>query len=150
MFENGLMNLTNWAANVIMPTLAGLMFAAAVYRFGKAQPYAHLSWAGLACLMCSGLLRLLESFAEQATATDPDRCWIALLGLVNWTANVILPLYGTIQVVMTVLHLGGVLERMNVGDSWARNALAALMCFSLSGLLRLAEFWIQNGTSGVR
>lgn len=150
MFENGMMNLTNWAANVIMPALAGLMFAAAVYRFGKAQPYAHLSWAGFASLMCSGLLRLLESFAQQASPNDPDRCWIALLGLVNWAANVMLPLYGTIQVVMTVLHLGGVLERLTVGDAWARNALAALMCFGLSGLLRLAEFWIQNGTPGVR
>jgi p-aminobenzoyl-glutamate transporter AbgT len=150
MFEHGLLNLTNWAANVIMPALAGLMFAAAVYRFGKAQPYAHLSWAGFASLMCSGLLRLLESFAQQAAAKDPDRCWIALLGLVNWTSNVMLPLYGTIQVVMTVLHLGGVLERMSIGDAWARNALTALMCFALSGLLRLAEFWIQNGTAGVR
>jgi hypothetical protein len=149
-FENGLLNLTNWAGNVIMPTLAGLLFAAAVYRFSKAQPYAHLSWAGFASLMCSGLLRVLEGFCQQAAAGDPDRCWIALLGLVNWTANVLLPVYGALQVVMTVLHIGGVLERMTIGDAWARNALAALMCFGLSGLLRLAEFWIQNGTAGVR
>ena len=26
MFENGLLNLTNWTANVIMPTLAGAVF----------------------------------------------------------------------------------------------------------------------------
>jgi hypothetical protein len=149
-FENGLLNLTNWAGNVIMPTLAGLLFAAAVYRFSKAQPYAHLSWGGFASLMCSGLLRVIESFCQQAGASDPDRCWIALLGLVNWTANVLLPVYGALQVVMTVLHIGGVLERMTIGDAWARNALAALMCFGLSGLLRLAEFWIQNGTAGVR
>jgi hypothetical protein len=149
-FENGLLNLTNWAGNVIMPTLAGLLFAAAVYRFSKAQPYAHLSWGGFASLMCSGLLRALEGFCQQAGASDPDRSWIALLGLVNWTANVLLPVYGALQVVMTVLHIGGVLERMTIGDAWTRNALAALMCFGLSGLLRLAEFWIQNGTAGVR
>lgn len=150
MFENGILNLTNWAGNVIMPTLAGLLFAAAVYRFSKAQPYSHLSWGGFASLMCSGMLRLLESFAQQASATDPNRCWIALLGLVNWTANVILPLYGALQVTIAVLHFGGVLERANIGDAWARNALSATMCFGLSGLLRLAEFWIQNGTNGVR
>jgi hypothetical protein len=148
--ENGLLNLTNWAGNVIMPTLAGLLFAAAVYRFSKAQPYAHLSWGGFASLMCSGLLRVVESFCQQAGANDPDRCWIALLGLVNWTGNVLLPVYGALQVVITVLHVGGVLERTTIGDAWARNALAALMCFGLSGLLRLAEFWIQNGTAGVR
>ena len=36
-FANGMLNLTNWVGNVIMPTLAGLFGAAAIYRFGKAQ-----------------------------------------------------------------------------------------------------------------
>jgi hypothetical protein len=51
---------------------------------------------------------------------------------------------------MMVLHFGGVLERMTIGDAWSRNVLAAMMCFGISGLLRLAEYWIQNGTPGVR
>jgi hypothetical protein len=150
MFENGLLNLTNWAGNVIMPTLAGLFFAAAIYRFSKAQPYAHLSWSGLAALMCSGLLRAAEGFAQQRAFDDPDRYWISILTLVNWVGNVILPLYGVLQIVITVLHLGGVLERTTIGDAWVRNMTAAMMCFGLSGLLRLAEFWIQHGTAGVR
>jgi len=150
MFEHGLLNLTSWTGNVIMPTLAGLLFAAAIYRFSKAQAYSHLSWAGFASLMCSGLLRLLEAFAQQAGSSDPDRYWVSILTLVNWTANVMLPIYGVVQVVMMVLHFGGVLERMTIGDAWSRNVLAAMMCFGLSGLLRLAEFWIQNGTAGVR
>ena len=37
--SNGLLNLTNWLGNVIMPTMAGLFAAAAIYRFSKAQPY---------------------------------------------------------------------------------------------------------------
>jgi hypothetical protein len=150
MFEHGLLNLTNWAGNVIMPTSAGLFFAAAIYRFSKAQPYSHLSWSGFAALMCSGLLRALEGFAQQAGPNDPDRYWISILMLVNWVGNVILPLYGALQVVMSVLHFGGVLERLTIGDAWVRNMAAAMMCFGLSGLLRLAEFWIQNGTAGVR
>jgi hypothetical protein len=109
-----------------------------------------LSWAGFAALMCSGLLRALEVFAQQAGANDPDRYWISILMLVNWVGNVMLPLYGVIQVVMLVLHSAGVLERMTIGDAWVRNLVAAMMCFGLSGLLRLAEFWIQNGTAGVR
>lgn len=149
MFEAGLLNLTNWAGNVIMPTLAGLFFAGAIYHFSKGHPYSHLSWAGFASLMCSGLLRTLESFAQQAGPNDPDRYWISILMLVNWTGNVLLPLYGVMQVVMMVLHSVGVLERMNIGDPWVRNLTAAMMCFGLSGLLRLAEFWIQNGTAGV-
>lgn len=150
MFENALLNLTSWAGNVIMPTLAGLFFAAAIYHFSKGQPYSHLSWAGFGSLMCSGLLRALEGFAQQAGGNDPDRYWISILTLVNWVGNVMLPLYGVQQVVMAVLHSAGVLERLTIGDAWVRNVVSAMMCFGLSGLLRLAESFIQNGTAGVR
>src|SRR5215831_16972316 len=149
MFENGLLNLVNWLGNVIMPTLAGLFFAGAIYRFSKNMPYHHLSYGGMAALMCSGLLRVMEAFSNQAAWNDPDRYWISLLTLVNWIGNVLLPLYGTLQVVLSVLHFAGVLERMNIGDAWVRNVAAAMMCFGLSGLLRLVEFWIQHGTAGV-
>jgi hypothetical protein len=150
MFENGLLNLTNWAGNVILPTVAGLFIAGAIYKFSKGQQYSHLSWAGFASLMCSGLLRALEAFAQQAGPNDPDRYWISILTLVNWVGNVLLPLYGAMQVAVLVAHFAGVLERMTIGDAWVRNLLSAMMCFSVSGLLRLGEFWIQNGTAGVR
>lgn len=149
MFSTGILNLTSWVGNVIMPTLAGLFLAGAIYQFSKAQHYSHLSYAGFAALMCSGLLRLLETFVQQSAANDPDRYWISILTLVNWVGNVVLPLYGVTQVVMMVLHFAGLLERMTIGEAWARNAIAAMACFGLSGILRLAEFWIQNGTAGV-
>lgn len=149
MFSTGILNLTNWVGNVMMPTLAGLFLAGAIYRFSKAQPHTHLAYGGFAALMCSGLLRLLETFAQQAGANDPDRYWVSILTLVNWVGNVMLPLYGVLQVVMMVLHFAGLLERMTIGEAWARNAVAAMACFGLSGILRLAEFWIQNGTAGV-
>jgi hypothetical protein len=69
--SNGLLNLTNWLGNVIMPTMAGLFAAAAIYRFSKAQPYQHLGYAALASLMCSGLLRVMESFSNQASWEQP-------------------------------------------------------------------------------
>ncbi len=150
MLEHGLLNLTNWAANVIMPTLAGLLAAGAIYRFSKAQPYSHLGYAAFAALMCSGLLRALETFAQQAGANDPDRYWLSILALTNWVGNVMLPLYGTLQVVMAVVHFAGLLERMTIGEAWVRNLASAMMCFMLSGILRLAEAWIANGTAGVR
>lgn len=150
MFENGILNLTNWAGNVIMPTLAGLFIAGAIYRFSKSLPYSHLSWAAMAALMCSGLLRVLEAFAQQAGANDPDRYWISLLTLVNWVGNVLLPIYGALQVAIMVAHFAGLLERMNIGEAWVRNMVTAMACFSVSGLLRLGEFWIANGTAGVR
>lgn len=150
MFQTGILNLTNWVANVIMPTIAGLLAAGAIHRFSKAKEYAHLSYAAFAALMCSGLLRALETFASQAGANDPDRYWLAVLTLTNWVGNVLLPLYGTLQVIMAVVHYAGLLERVNIGEAWVRNLVSAMMCFSLSGLMRLAEFWIANGTAGVR
>ena len=148
--SNGLLNLTNWLGNVIMPTMAGLFAAAAVYRFSKGHPYSHLGYAALASLMCSGLLRAMESFSNQAAWNNPDRYWISVLTLVNWVGNVLLPLYGAGQVVLAVAHFAGLLERMTIGEAWVRNLISAMCCFSLSGLLRLGEFWVQHGTAGVR
>jgi hypothetical protein len=148
--ENGILNLTNWLGNLLMPTLAGLMFAAAIWQFSKGQHYQHFTYAGMASLMCSGLLRLLESFSQNGAWNSPDRYWLAILALVNWVGNVVLPLYGVGQVVLMVLHFAGLLERLTVGEVWVRNAVSAMCCFGLSGILRLAEFWIQHGTAGVQ
>ena len=90
---NGLLNLTSWLGNVIMPTMAGLFAAAAIYRFSKGHPYQPLGYAALASLMCSGLLRAMESFSNQAAWNNPDRYWISILTLVNGVGNVLLPLY---------------------------------------------------------
>jgi hypothetical protein len=80
--ENGLINLTNWLGNLLMPTLAGLFFAGAIWRFSKGAHYQHLSYAAVASLMCSGILRLLESFAQQGAWNDPTRFWLSILALV--------------------------------------------------------------------
>ncbi len=149
MLEHGLMNMTNWLGNVILPTLAGLFFAGAIYGFSKGHHYQHLSYAGCAALLCSGFVRLGETFAQQAAWNDPDRYWISVLTLVNWVGNVIMPLYGVTQLVLAVLHFAGLLERLTVGEAWIRNFLTALLCFSVSGVLRLVEFFIQNGKAGV-
>ena len=148
-FANGLLSLTNWLGNVIMPTMAGLFVAAAIYRFSKAQPYSQLGYAALASLLCSGLLRAMESFSNQAAWNDPDRYWISVLTFVNWICNVLLPLYGTGQIILAVAHFSGFLERMTIGEEWVRNLISAMCCFALSGLLRLGEFWVQHGTAGV-
>jgi membrane-bound metal-dependent hydrolase YbcI (DUF457 family) len=148
-FAHGMLNLTNWLGNVIMPTLAGLFAAAAIFHFSKGRNFQHLAYASLASLMCSGLLRALETFSSQAAWDNPDRYWISILTLVNWVGNVLLPLYGAVQVVLAVVHFSGLLERMTIGEAWVRNLVAAMACFCLSGILRLGEFWIQHGTAGV-
>ena len=68
--------------------------------------------------MCSGLLRVLEGFSNQAAWNDPDRYWLAVLTLVNWVGNVLLPVYGALQVVLSVVHFSGLMERMTIGEAW--------------------------------
>jgi hypothetical protein len=147
-FTNGILNLTNWAANVILPTLAGLFFAFAILRFAHRESYAHAMYGGFLCLMASGLLRVLETFASQRAWNDPDVYWVALLSLVNWTCNVLLPVYAGLQVAAGALRMG-IVTNVHPTEGWMRHFVAAALCLMLSGLLRLGEFFVLQGTGGV-
>ena len=148
-FYTGILNLTNWTGNVILPTLAGLFFCFAVICFSKGRDYHHWMYGGFLSLMASGLLRMVETLTSQLAWNNPDLCWNSLLNLTNWIANVVLPLYGAMQVVVGVVRFGGVLDRVSVGHSYLRNVVAAGCSFMISGLLRLAEFFVEQGTGGV-
>jgi len=71
-FTNGILNLTNWAGNVILPTLAGLFFAIAILRFARSESYVAGMYGGLFCLhgfrtvASDGDVRLAEAW------NDPD------------------------------------------------------------------------------
>lgn len=147
-FANGLLNLTNWAGNVILPTLAGLFFAVAVLKFARSEPYAWSMYGGFFCLMSSGLLRAMETFASQRAWNDPDVYWVSLLTLVNWICNVLMPVYAGLQVAAGALRMG-VVTRVHPTEGWMRHFVAAGLCLMLSGLLRLAEFFIAHGTAGI-
>jgi hypothetical protein len=121
-FLNGITHLTNWLGNVIMPTIAGLFFALAVIRYARGYPHQYIAWAGLMCLMVSGLLRGLEMFAAQSAWNNPDTIWITLRGLVNWTCNVFMPVYAVLQIVQGVLAHGGVGHRLYQGMPWIRHS----------------------------
>ena len=47
-------NLASWVGNTMMPTMAGMFFAGAVYHYSKSKPFEHLLYGGFASLMCSG------------------------------------------------------------------------------------------------
>ena len=148
-FLTGLTNLTNWLGNVIMPTLAGLLFVIAVLRAARNAPFQYAMYGGFLSLMVSGLLRAIETFSRVRAWNDPDQVWVMMLGLVNWSANVFLPVYGVSQVVMALMHYGGAGFRIYPGAPWARHIIIAIASFSVSGLLRMAEFFVQQGTGGV-
>jgi hypothetical protein len=149
-FENGILNLTNWTGNVIMPALSGLFFAIGLMRLAGAGQHQRWMWAAFLSLMVSGILRGLETFASQSVWDDPDLYWIALMNLVNWVCNVIMPLYGTLQIGAGILQYSGIGHRMYGGSNWMRHFLVAAGCFMLSGIVRLSEWFIQQGVAGIR
>jgi len=147
-FTHGILNLTNWAGNVILPTLAGLFFAIAVLKFARSEPSAVSMYGGFLCLMASGLLRAMETFASQRAWNDPDVYWMSLVSLVNWIGNVLMPVYAGLQVTAGALRMG-IVSRIHPTEGWMKHFVAAGLCLLLSGLLRLAEFFVAHGTGGI-
>jgi len=147
--SNGILNLTNWAGNVILPTLAGLFFVLAVLRFSRGLAYYPAMYGGFLCLMASGLVRMLETFSRQTTWSDPDVYWTSIVTLVNWLANVIMPLFAGLEVAAGGVSLAANM-RIHHTSSWQRHFLSAALCLLISGFLRLAEFFVTRGTGGVR
>ena len=74
------------------------------------------------------------------TAAQPEG---AFLNLVNWVGNVIAPVGAALCVVMAVINY-------THGRGVARWAIAAAGLLMVSGLTRLIEFWISQGTAGVQ
>ncbi len=74
------------------------------------------------------------------TAAQPEG---AFLNLVNWIGNVIAPVGAALCVVMAIINY-------THGRGVARWAIAAGGLLMISGLTRLIEFWISQGTTGVQ
>ena len=74
------------------------------------------------------------------TAAQPEG---AFLNLVNWVGNVIAPVGAALCVVMAIINY-------THGRGVARWAIAAGGLLMISGLTRLIEFWIGQGTAGVQ
>ena len=147
-FDRGILDLANWLGNVIMPTMAAVFIINAVLQFSRAQEFAHSLYGALACLMISGLTRAFETFASQAAWNNPDLYWLSILTLINWFANVILPVYAASQVAAMALRLG-LFSPVHPSSGWLRHLVSASLCLMVSGVLRLAEFFVTQGNGGV-
>jgi hypothetical protein len=142
--DGAITNLASWAGNTMMPTMAGLLFAGAVYRYSQGSPFEQFLYGGFASLMCSGMLRALEGFVQQAGATNADAFWVATMSLVNWTANVILPMFAFTQLGAMAMHMAGVVSEIYPGSSWIRKFIAAMGALMVSGMVRLAESMVTQ------
>lgn len=147
-FDNGILHLANWMGNVIMPTIAAIFIITAIIQFSKGYEFSHSMYGALACLMVSGLTRALETFASQRAWNNPDLYWLAIVTTINWVGNVILPVYAAAQVAIGALRIG-MFSYIHPTSSWMRHFCAAGLCLMISGLLRLVEFFVAQGTGGV-
>lgn len=147
-FDRGVLQLANWLGNVIMPTVAAAFIIVAILQFSKGREFALSTYGALACLVVSGLTRAFETFASQAAWNNPDLYWLSIVALINWVANVILPVYAAAQVAAMALRLG-VFSPVHPSGGWLRHFVTAALCLMVSGLLRLAEFFVTQGTAGV-
>lgn len=118
------------------------------------QSYARsrLALAGLviiSLLQCLPLTSYGQNLGQQPavgqavqgqTAAQPEG---TVLNLVNWVGNVIAPVGAALAVVMAVVSY-------SQGRGVMRWSVTAAGLLVISGLTRLIEFWISNGTAGVQ
>ena len=147
-FTNGFLHLTNWAGNEILPTLAGLFFAIAILKFARSESYGVAMYGGFLCLMASGLLGAMETFASQRAWNDPVVYWFSLVTLVVWICYVLMPVYAGLQVAAGALRMG-IVTRIHPAVGWMWLCVAGGLCVLLCGLVRLGELFVVKGSGGV-
>ena len=89
-----------------------------------------------------------RDLTRQRNWNDSDVYWVSLVTLVNWIANVLMPLYAALEVTAGGVSLASGM-RIHQTSNWQRHFLSAGLCLLLSGLLRLAEYFVAHGTGGV-
>jgi hypothetical protein len=110
-----------------------------------------LALAGLLALVCLQLplMSYAQNLGQQPatgqavqgeTAAQPEG---TVLNLVNWVGNVIAPVGAALAVVMAIVAY-------SQGRGVMRWSITAVGLLVVSGLTRLIEFWIANGTAGVQ
>lgn len=103
----------------------------------------------IACLQLFPLMSYAQNLGQQPatgqavqgeTAAQPEG---TVLNLVNWVGNVIAPVGAALAVVMAIVAY-------SQGRGVMRWSITAVGLLVVSGLTRLIEFWIANGTAGVQ
>ncbi len=101
-----------------------------------------ISFIGAACLAPAGAIAqnlgtapAVGQAVQGQTASQPEG---AFLNVVNWVGNVICPVGAGLAVVGTVIQ-------WRSGRGWMPTAMTAGGLLMVSGILRVIEYFIQNG-----
>lgn len=144
-FDVALDSMASYLGNVILPTTAGLVLCVGIYNLAhRARSGERYLTAAMLCLLASGFCRLAEYFSTMQTGQD--QFYYAILGLTNWVANVIMPVYAAINLIRGILAIdnGGMFEFTTMGGNVGRHFLVAVLCLCVSGGLRLLEWFVNT------
>jgi len=128
----------------MMPTMAGAFFAGAVYRYSKGGQFEQLLYGGFASLMCSGMLRALEGFVQNAGPTSRGRLLDG--GDESRELDRERDLTGICAHATRGdgMHMGGVVSEIYPGSTWIRKFIAAMGALMVSGMVRFAESMVTH------
>lgn len=146
-FDGAIKMLAGYLGNAILPICAGLILCMAIWAYSQRKSGDRYIIGAMVALLASGLIRAAEVFAAQGTGSG--QYFAAVLTLVNYVSNVIMPMLAALELIRGILELSGFMERMAIGDDAARHFILATMCLSVSGMVRLLEFFVNNATGGV-
>ena len=149
MFTESLIDFVNYLGNIIMPTLSGLCFVVGIFNLSNGDRAGRYFWGGLLCLCASGFVRLFEQFAAPMSGHDdhPDLYWNAIMNLVNWLGNVVMPVYAGLQLFLCAATLMDVGYKFNPKHGPSKHLAAAVLALTVSGLVRLAEQFVTTAQS---
>jgi hypothetical protein len=142
---NGLLHMTNYLGNLVLPVISALCVILALKAYMDHHNGGRYLIGALAALLASSFVRLAEEFASRSTG--PDEYYTALLTMVNWLGNDIMPIVAVFEVCRGILAFSGFAEgaiRSHRGTAWKRHILIALGCMSVSGTVRLLEFFVLH------
>jgi hypothetical protein len=122
-------------------------------KFLVSKSQADLGWKKPLVVLAIGLLAIAQFVAAQNLGTSPQfnvavqgqtgaQPEGSFLNFINWVGNVIAPVGAGGAV------LGAVVSWLT-GRGFGRWLFAAAALLAISGVTRLIEFWITNGTGGV-
>lgn len=120
--------LAMWNTDVVLPLLAGLGFAGAVYRYNRGGAYEQLVFLGFGSLFALGVGLTLESYVDHAATGSASR--IALSTAVSYVGNVLLPMFALNQFGAMALHRR---------SAWTRKLMAGAGALMVSGVLHYVQ-----------
>lgn len=138
-FSTGLSGLYGFISGTFLPAIGAFFVILAVVALarGSTDPEKYI-YAALASVMVAAMVSLLQTFT---TTGSPST---ALVGLIAYVGNVIMPIYGVWCIVKGVCALGGFLNRTFIGDDFARYFIAGVCSFAISGLCKLLDYFVAG------